>query len=104
MPDSTQRSLTAEIRELDSERQSLVYNHHHELIAASDTIGAVCLLHWTHVVCVDLPVCQMKARAENLDADMDLLKAAFSEISRLSAEVSVENFTSGDSKSNAPPS
>lgn len=31
----------AEIRELDSERQSLVYNHHHELIAASDTIAAV---------------------------------------------------------------
>lgn len=30
-----------EIRELDSERQSLVYNHHHELIAASDTIAAV---------------------------------------------------------------
>lgn len=30
-----------DIRELDSERQSLVYNHHHELIAASDTIGAV---------------------------------------------------------------
>lgn len=32
----------------------------------------------------------MKARAEKLDADMDLLKAAFSEISRLSAEVSME--------------
>lgn len=31
-----------EIRELDSERQALVYNHHHELIAASDTIAAVC--------------------------------------------------------------
>lgn len=27
-----------EIRELDGERQSLVYNHHHELIEASDTI------------------------------------------------------------------
>ena len=33
----------------------------------------------------------MKARAENLDADMDLLKVAFSEISRLSAEVAIEN-------------
>jgi vacuolar protein sorting-associated protein 51 len=32
-----------EIRQLGSERQSLVYNHHHELIAASDTIAAVCL-------------------------------------------------------------
>ncbi|KAI0687657.1 Vps51/Vps67-domain-containing protein [Cytidiella melzeri] len=68
-----ENELLTEIRELDSERQSLVYNHHHELIAASDTIAA------------------MKARAENLDADMDLLKAAFSEISRLSAEVVVES-------------
>lgn len=34
--------VNPEIRELDSERQSLVYNHHHELIAASDTIAAVC--------------------------------------------------------------
>jgi vacuolar protein sorting-associated protein 51 len=31
----------SEIRQLDGERQSLVYNHHHELIAASDTIRAV---------------------------------------------------------------
>ena len=36
----------------------------------------------------------MKARAENLDAEMDLLKAAFSEISRLSAEVAVEETAS----------
>lgn len=64
--------MSSEIRELDSERQSLVYNHHHELIAASDTIAV------------------MKTRAEGLDADLDLLKAAFSEISRLAAEVSVE--------------
>ena len=33
--------MLSEIRQLDSERQSLVYNHHHELIAASDTIAAV---------------------------------------------------------------
>lgn len=33
------------MRELDSERQSLVYNHHHELIAASETISAVRSLH-----------------------------------------------------------
>jgi hypothetical protein len=32
---------TLEIRQLNGERQSLVYNHHHELIAASDTISAV---------------------------------------------------------------
>lgn len=36
-----ENGLLSEIRELDSERQSLVYNHHHELIAASDTIAAV---------------------------------------------------------------
>ncbi|KAI0714303.1 Vps51/Vps67-domain-containing protein, partial [Cerioporus squamosus] len=65
----TENDLLTEMRQLDSERQSLVYNHHHELIAASDTIAA------------------MKSRAENLDADLDLLRAAFSEISRLSAEI-----------------
>ncbi|PCH42506.1 hypothetical protein WOLCODRAFT_89865 [Wolfiporia cocos MD-104 SS10] len=64
-----ENELMSEIRELDSERQSLVYNHHHELIAASDTIAA------------------MKSRAENLDADLDLLRVAFSEISRLSTEI-----------------
>jgi hypothetical protein len=33
-----------EMRQLDSERQSLVYNHHHELIDATDTISAVSML------------------------------------------------------------
>ncbi|KAL4064363.1 Vps51/Vps67-domain-containing protein [Scleroderma citrinum] len=65
--------LLTEIRHLDSERQSLVYNHHHELIAARDTISA------------------MKTRAEGLDADLDMLRAAFSEISRLVTEVSAEH-------------
>ncbi|KAF9267905.1 hypothetical protein L218DRAFT_807273, partial [Marasmius fiardii PR-910] len=65
-----ENEISSEIRELESERQSLVYNHHHELIAASDTIAA------------------MKTRAESLDNDLDLLKAAFSEISRLCTEVS----------------
>ncbi|KAJ4483513.1 vesicular transporter [Lentinula aciculospora] len=64
-----ENELISEIRLLDSERQNLVYNHHHELIAASDTIGA------------------MKSHAESLDADLDSLKAAFSEISRLSSEL-----------------
>ncbi|CAA7267078.1 unnamed protein product [Cyclocybe aegerita] len=68
-----ENELLSEIRQLDSERQSLVYNHHHELIAASDTISA------------------MKTRAESLDGDLDLLRQAFSEISRLAAEVSTEN-------------
>jgi len=67
-----ENDLLAEIRQLDSERQSLVYNHHHELIAASDTIS------------------MMKTRAESLDGDLDLLRAAFSEISRLTAEVSTD--------------
>lgn len=65
-----EHDLITEIRELDSERQSLVYNHHHELVAASDTIAV------------------MKNRAESLDSDLDLLRAAFSEISRLVTEVS----------------
>ncbi|KAH7884407.1 Vps51/Vps67-domain-containing protein [Phlebopus sp. FC_14] len=67
-----ENELLTEIRQLDGERQSLVYNHHHELIAASDTIA------------------EMKSRAESLDADLDQLKAAFSEISRLATEVSIE--------------
>ncbi|KAG6910825.1 hypothetical protein DXG01_007140 [Tephrocybe rancida] len=32
----------------------------------------------------------MKTRAESLDADLDLLKVAFSEISRISSEVAIE--------------
>ncbi|QRV90370.1 vacuolar protein sorting-associated protein, Vps51/Vps67 family protein [Ceratobasidium sp. AG-Ba] len=67
-----ENELMLEIKQLDGERQSLVYNHHHELIAASDTIHA------------------MKTRAESLDVDLDRLMSAFSEISRLSAEVAVE--------------
>ncbi|KAF8348950.1 Vps51/Vps67-domain-containing protein [Amanita rubescens] len=69
-----ENELVVEIRQLDSERQSLVYNHHHELIAASDTIAAI------------------KSRAESLEADLDSLKAAFSEISRLSSEIAIEEF------------
>ena len=68
----------------------MVYNHHHELIAASDTIGAV------SVSCATdqngkLAQAKMKTRAEGLDADLDLLKVAFSEISRLGAEVAIED-------------
>ncbi|GLB40354.1 putative vps51/Vps67 [Lyophyllum shimeji] len=76
-----ENELLTEIRELDSERQSLVYNHHHELIAASDTIGA------------------MKTRAESLDADLDLLKVAFSEISRISSELAIESTQTEHSRS-----
>lgn len=37
-------AVLPEMRQLDSERQALVYNHHHELIDATDTISAVSLL------------------------------------------------------------
>lgn len=40
-PCCTDDGVVVEIRELDGERQSLVYNHHHELIEASDTIRKV---------------------------------------------------------------
>jgi hypothetical protein len=36
-------TVCEEIKELDGERQSLVYNHHRDLIAASETIASVCL-------------------------------------------------------------
>ncbi|KAG8892848.1 hypothetical protein FRC01_013918 [Tulasnella sp. 417] len=68
-----ENELVSEIRNLESDRQALVYNHHHELIAASDTIRA------------------MKQRADSLDVDLEKLKAAFSEISRLSLEVTDED-------------
>ncbi|KAI0280816.1 Vps51/Vps67-domain-containing protein [Russula aff. rugulosa BPL654] len=67
-----ENELLTEMRQLDSERQALVYNHHHELIDATDTISA------------------MKERTETLDRDLERLKAAFSEISRLSAQVAIE--------------
>lgn len=71
-----ENELLTEMRQLDGERQSLVYNHHHELIDATDTISA------------------MRSRADSLDSDLELLKAAFSEISRLSAEVAIESSAS----------
>lgn len=36
-----QSDLLTQIRELDGERQSLVYNHHTDLVAASETIAKV---------------------------------------------------------------
>ncbi|GAA6014846.1 hypothetical protein JCM8202_004789 [Rhodotorula sphaerocarpa] len=72
LPDLLRREneLLNEIRELDGERQSLVYNHHHELIDASDTIR------------------KMKSRAEALDTSLDSLKTSFESISQLSASLS----------------
>ncbi|KAG1798158.1 uncharacterized protein HD556DRAFT_1353463 [Suillus plorans] len=51
---------------------SALLKRENDLLTGSDTIAA------------------MKTRAEGLDADLDLLKAAFSEISRLGAKVSIE--------------
>ncbi|KIM33621.1 hypothetical protein M408DRAFT_326294 [Serendipita vermifera MAFF 305830] len=64
-----ENELAGEIRQLEGEKQSLVYNHHHELIAASDTIRA------------------MKTQADSLDSDLERLRMSFSDISRLVAEV-----------------
>ncbi|PWN53522.1 hypothetical protein IE53DRAFT_310043 [Violaceomyces palustris] len=66
---SKESQLITEIRELDGERQSLVYNHHHELVAASDTIR------------------NMKTRAESLDPSLESLRSSFSAMSRLCSEL-----------------
>ncbi|KAG9051165.1 hypothetical protein FS837_011280 [Tulasnella sp. UAMH 9824] len=79
-----ENELVSEIRNLESDRQALVYNHHHELIAASDTIRA------------------MKQRADSLDVDLEKLKAAFSEISRLSLEVTDEDVPQSPSTPKRP--
>jgi hypothetical protein len=57
--------LSTSISDLESERQSLVYNHHHELIDASVTIS------------------KMKVRAESLDTTLEQLKAGLSKCSEL---------------------
>lgn len=61
--------LIVQIRELDGERQSLVYNHHHELVAASDTIR------------------NMKTRSESLDPSLDSLKSSFETMSNLASHL-----------------
>lgn len=92
----TERPLALEIRQLESDRQALVYNHHHELIAASDTIRAVSAGDDDDepasgtLIDLTLSVNKMKTRADSLDVDLEKLKAAFSEISRLSSEVTDE--------------
>ena len=45
----------------------------------------------------------MKSRAESLDADLDKLKVAFSEISRLASEVAVAEHLTTDSDEPAIP-
>ncbi|EST08246.1 hypothetical protein PSEUBRA_002337 [Kalmanozyma brasiliensis GHG001] len=63
--------LIVQIRELDGERQSLVYNHHHELVAASDTIR------------------NMKIKSESLDPSLDSLRSSFESMSNLASNLEV---------------
>ena len=58
-------TLSAAIADLEGERQSLVYNHHHELIDASITIS------------------KMKVRAESLDTTLEQLKARLAQCAEL---------------------
>jgi len=64
------KETVEEIKELESERQALVYNHHHELIAASDTIH------------------KMQTRSESLDTSLDALRSSFESISQLTTSLS----------------
>ncbi|CAO1625209.1 unnamed protein product [Parajaminaea phylloscopi] len=66
----TESDLLTQIRELDGERQSLVYNHHTDLVAASETIA------------------KMKSHAERLDTTLASLKSSFSAMNRLSQQSS----------------
>ncbi|GAA94821.1 uncharacterized protein L969DRAFT_97216 [Mixia osmundae IAM 14324] len=65
-----ENDLLVDIRELDAERQSLVYNHHHELIEASTLIQ------------------KMKTRAESLDSSLEQLGTAFEAIAQLTDSLS----------------
>ncbi|KAA1092497.1 hypothetical protein PGT21_004955 [Puccinia graminis f. sp. tritici] len=66
---STANELMSEIRELDGERQSLVYNHHHELVEASETID------------------KMKSSSQKLDGTLSQLQDSLSVISQLSTSL-----------------
>ncbi|EGF98813.1 uncharacterized protein MELLADRAFT_76017 [Melampsora larici-populina 98AG31] len=75
---SNANQIVSEIRELDGERQSLVYNHHHELVDASVTIG------------------KMKTSAETLDNTLNELQTEFSSISETISTIS-NSFSSSSS-------
>lgn len=77
--------IISEIRELDGERQSLVYNHHHELVDASVTIG------------------KMKTSAETLDSTLDSLQNSFSSISEITTSISNSFSTKTPSSSSSKP-
>lgn len=83
--------LSTSISDLEGERQSLVYNHHHELIDASVTIS------------------KMKVRAESLDTTLEQLKSGLARCSELNnglrlPAAGVTASATGDSSDSANPS
>ncbi|WAR61851.1 hypothetical protein PtB15_12B543 [Puccinia triticina] len=82
---STANELMSEIRELDGERQSLVYNHHHELVEASETID------------------KMKSSSQRLDGTLSQLQDSLSVISQLSTSLT-SNRAPSNVKTSADPS
>ncbi|CDW95797.1 hypothetical protein, partial [Sporisorium scitamineum] len=76
--------LIVQIRQLDGERQSLVYNHHHELVAASDTIR------------------NMKLKSESLDPSLDSLKTSFETMSNLASNLEVLRSSASNPKAAQP--
>ncbi|KAH9445535.1 hypothetical protein Pst134EB_023377 [Puccinia striiformis f. sp. tritici] len=66
---STANELMSEIKDLDCQRQSLVYNHHHELVEASETID------------------KMKSSSQKLDGTLSQLQDSLSVISQLSTSL-----------------
>lgn len=65
--------LLTEIRELDGERQSLVYNHHHELVSASETMK------------------NMKEQADALLPSMNAMQSSLQSISSTSESLVLPN-------------
>lgn len=87
-----------------------MYNHHHELIQASDTIRKVSLplpplpslpaaLPLTFLATISHLINQMKSRAEALDTSLDSLKTSFERISQLSTSLTPPSTTSPRSSS-----
>ncbi|TKY88297.1 hypothetical protein EX895_002649 [Sporisorium graminicola] len=81
---SKESELIVQIRELDGERQSLVYNHHHELVAASDTIR------------------NMKLKSESLDPSLDSLKTSFETMSNLASNLEVLRKSASSTQATEP--
>lgn len=83
---STANELISEIRELDGERQSLVYNHHHELVEASETID------------------KMNHSSLKLDGTLSQLQDSLASISQLSTALTSARPPERTQASDHPPS